>query len=66
VIICTGAWTDPDTIQVIRDDLTVPELTQTGDMPDPDHALGFTAFGPTGLLRMDDSGNTYVGIPVAG
>ena len=55
----------PDTIEVLADDLTLTELKQVGELPDPDHVLGFTAFGPTGFLRMDDLGNTFIGVPVA-
>ena len=54
------------TIYGFRDDLTVYELAQSGDIPDPDDLFEWTTFGPTGLLTMDDQGNTYVGVPVAG
>lgn len=54
------------TIYGFRDDLTVCELAQSGDIPDPDDLFEWTTFGPTGLLTMDDQGNTYVGVPVAG
>jgi hypothetical protein len=53
-------------IQAFRDDLTLATLVQTGDMPASDHAMGWIEMGPNGLLQMDDLGNTYLGVPVAG
>jgi hypothetical protein len=49
----------------IRDDLTVVELAQTGAAPDWGSS-GDPVFGPAGLIVTDDSGNTYVGVPIAG
>lgn len=72
--ISNGRWTlivasradGSDAIYAFRADMTVSELTQTGDLPDPNHVVGWTdSFGSTGLLRMDDQGNTYIGVPLA-
>lgn len=53
-------------IRAFRDDLTLTTLVQTGDVPNSDHMFGWVELGPNGLLQMDDLGNTYLGVPIAG
>jgi hypothetical protein len=52
------------TVCVVRSDLSTAELVQTGDVPDWSRTLSI--IGPNGVVAVDDSGNTYFGIPVAG
>jgi hypothetical protein len=49
----------------IDDNLTTTELEQTGDVPAADVAHG-PMLGPVDLVAVDEGGNVYVGVPVAG
>jgi hypothetical protein len=50
----------------VRDDGALVQLTQTGDEPTEWRDGDVTLFGPAGLVEVDQEGNTYVGVPVAG
>jgi hypothetical protein len=61
----------PAPILAFQDDLTLTELTQTGDVPDQAVMQGWTyarfALGPTGVVVMSSDGSLFwVGVPVAG
>jgi hypothetical protein len=63
---------DSGPIYTLRDDLTVVQLVQTGDLPaypDSEDDIAtehYPAFGPAGLIVAGGDGNTYIGVPVAG
>jgi hypothetical protein len=61
----------PAPILAFQDDLTLTELTQTGDVPDQavmqSWAYQRFALGPTGIVVVSDDGSSFwVGVPVAG
>ena len=54
---------DRPTVFSVGADLTVTQLSQTGDIPD--WVVGDPVIlGPAGLIEVDHAGNTYVGVPV--
>jgi hypothetical protein len=55
----------PQTIVTIAADLKVVTLVQDGAIPDW-KSSNTPVLGPAGLIVTDDSGNTFVGVPVAG
>jgi hypothetical protein len=55
---------DPKKIWLLRDDLTLVAISQTGTLPSGGNFGAL--FGPAGLIVAGDDGNTYVGVPVAG
>lgn len=60
----------PAAILAFQDDLTLTELTQTGDVPDQALLNWNTnqfALGPTGIVVVSNDGSSFwVGVPVAG
>lgn len=61
----------PAPILAFQDDLTLTELSQTGDVPDQavmqSWAYERFALGPTGIVVVSNDGSSFwVGVPVAG
>jgi len=60
----------PAAILAFQDDLTLTELTQTGDVPDQALLNWNTnqfALGPTGIVVMSSDGSTFlIGVLIAG
>jgi len=63
-------WPDADghrTVSAFRDDLSLIELSQLGDVPGPEDQGTSMAFGPMGLVVANTDGSRlWVGVPVAG
>lgn len=57
---CTLVLSGSATISVLRADLSLVKLTQTGDLPADGTAQA--VLGPAGLVVTDEHGNVYVGV----